>query len=299
MRNLAKSAEESRSSTWITYTPYGKSAIVLGGVGTLKLPPDDYNRRLATLSRCHNASTGIPVLIYPEVWDCYNLHEGDVIAVCAMWKKMTTGWVERFPSIKGIPKGYLVLTDIRQVSDVWCRNQPTEFHPFTVMEYSKDNAILYDFVYASADTRVDNYRMKLSRFFAQYKHKNGRYGRYLLTSDVNHPFLEADYPSPAVLRQNEPGADSHLALIRARVREMSFNNQSIESILKYLTFHYDKETLRGRLSSYIGLPRSWFRGGSDADAASQFLIKCIEMKKVEELLDALTIDKPDQILSGG
>lgn len=302
LRDLARSAVQHRSRDWITYTPYGKSALVLGGVGTLKFPPDDNGRRLATLSRGHNASSGIPALVFPEVWEYHNLREGDVVSVCAQWRKMTVGWAERFPSIKGIPRGYLVLSDPQQVDDVddYYRGQPTQFHPCTVMQYSKGDATLYDFVFATADTRVERYRVKLERFFSRYKNKEERYGRYLLSADINAPLFEAEYDSPAALRRAEVGAKAQLELLEARVRELSFKGQTIESIVQLLARHYDNESLGGRITTYIGIPKAqWFTGGSIADSAAQLLQICIERDKVEELLDAVARDRPELFLAGG
>lgn len=296
LRDLARSAVEHKSQDWVTYQPYGKSALVLGGVGTLKFPTDNDGRRLATLSRGHNASSGIPALIYPEVWEHHKLQEGDILTGNARWHKMDIGWAERFPSILGIPRGYLIFKNPQQLLEIddYDRGHPTQFHPFTVMEYSKGDTMLYDFVFATADTRVEKYRKRLENFFSQYKNKKERYGRYLLSADISNPLFDAEYDNPASLRRAEAGARAQLELLQARIRTQNFNNRTIESILQILASNYDNDSLAGRITTYIGIPKAqWYTSGSIADSAAQLLQICIEREKVEELLDALARDRPD------
>lgn len=106
-----------KSKTWHVFKPLGKSQMVSGGVGTLRFPPDEMGRRLVSLSAHHNASSGIPVLISSDVWDAHSLAEGRVInIVTARWQSMgNSGWAGRFPSISGIPKGFLVVNNPKQV----------------------------------------------------------------------------------------------------------------------------------------------------------------------------------------
>lgn len=299
MRQLANDAIEYQSRYWTTFTPGGKSQKVLGGVGTLRFPPNENGRRLVTLSGGHNASAGIPALVSLQVWEHHELGEGDIVTVRAQWQKMDLGWAERFASIKGIPMGYLVLEDPEQVEQVHDRDQPTQFHPWTVMEYSSGDAILWDFVYATADTRVERYQAKLEAFFAAYKDKHERYGRYLLSADIGEPLWEADYASPAVLRRAEPGAKAQLELIETRVRELSFRGQTIDDIVALLARNYDNVSLP-RLSTQLGIPRSQvFTGGPSAQSAAQLMQKCLERDKVEELLDAIARDYPEQFTRPG
>jgi hypothetical protein len=294
MRELAQSAVEHQSREWTTFTPSGKTAIVLGGVGTLKFPPNEAGIRLVTLSAGHNASSGIPALVFPEVWEYHHLKEGDVLRLSAHWQKMALNWAERFPSIKGIPRGYLVLSDPNQVLSKGLEDAPVQFHPCTVMEYTKGDIKLYDFVYATADTRVSNYRKSLETFFEEYKNKHGRNGSYLFSADVGNPIWEAEFTSPEALLRSEPGSKAHLKLLEERIRNQSFRERNIESILEMLTRNYDNESLGGRVTSAIGISRAqWYHAGSIADSASQLLQKCIELNKVEELLDSIARDYPE------
>ncbi len=55
-----------KSKDWIVFHPLGKSKKVLGGIGTIHLPPNDEGKRLISITSSCNASVGIPLLIYPE-----------------------------------------------------------------------------------------------------------------------------------------------------------------------------------------------------------------------------------------
>src|ERR1700687_2989529 len=218
LRMLGDQAIQYESPRWTTLHPPGKSAKVLGGIGTMKFPPNERGYHLVTLSAGHNASSGIPVLVSPEAWDAHDISEGCVINLAAKWQPMAAEWAYRFPSIKGIPKGYLMVENASQIHCVLAREQPTQIHPFTVMEYSRGNSLLFDFVYATADTGDQAYRAKLESFFDSYKRDSGRYGRYLLSADIGNPLWDADYDDPASLR-GDKGAVAQLHLLAARVRE--------------------------------------------------------------------------------
>ena len=131
---------------------------------------------------------------------------------------------------------------------------------------------------------------------AKYKTEEERYGRYLLSADINapNPLFEAEYVSPDQLRRSETGAKAQLELLQARVRELSFKGQTIDSIVQLLAQYYTNETLAGRITTHIGIPKAqWFTGGSAADSAAQLVQICLERNKVEELLDAMAQDYQD------
>lgn len=286
LRELAEDAVELKSTEWTIYRPLGKSQLVLGGVGTLKFSPDVMGNRLVTLSCGHNASSGVPAIITSEVWDHYGLSEGDILSGEAKWQAMPLEWAERFPSIKGIPRGCLVIKHYSQI-DLIERNQPIQFHPCTVMEYNTGNAVLYDFVYATADTGVRGYRQRLEEFFERYKVGNDRYGRYLLPADQSQPLFDAEYAS----RSNQD-SQSQLRLIGERVRLRSFRGQTIDELLQVLASNCSNDDLQ-TLSRDIRLnPNVWFAGAAAAHSAVQLLDVCIQRNKVEELVDALARQKP-------
>jgi hypothetical protein len=296
LRKITPDIVEYKSKGWVFLRPHGKSKQVLGGIGTIKLPPDENGFRLLTLSCGRNASSGIPVLVSPTVWEHYKLGDGSIIEVRAKWQPMTTQWSERFPSIKGIPRGQLLVDDPSQVLDVVDRHAPTQFHPCTVMEYYQGDAKLYDFVYATADTGVRNYRKAVEIFFEQYKKLRGRFGKYLMSADIADPLWEAEYDSPAALQRAEPGAKSQLELLQMRVRGDSFKGRSLELIVEFLAREYDNEGLK-RISQIVDIsPAHWFTGGTTADSAVQLVHTCVEREKVEELLDAVAIELPQAFI---
>lgn len=281
------------SKSWVVLQPRGKSQQVFGGIGSVKLPPNEYGFRLVTLSGGHNASSGIPALISHDIWDYYKLRDGNNLTARAKWQPMPVGWAERFPSIKGIPKGCLVITNISQLSIVDDEVDPVQFHPCTVMEYEKGNSILYDFVYATLDTGMRSYRKNVEKFFEKYRTASNRYGKYPLSSDVADPLWEAEYMSPADLIRTEAGAESQLELIQARVRNESFKGRNLETIIEILNVNYDVEGLK-RVSTIIGIsPSLWYRGGRLAAASADLLQECVKKGKVEELIDKIAIDYPE------
>lgn len=293
VRKSASRAGREQSERWAALPPLGKSRKVMGGVGTLRFPPDLRDGyRLAGLTSGLNASAGIPVLIAPDVWRHRELCEGKVInRLTARWQSMSaTSWAERFPSTRGIPKGFLVVENPDDLS-----SDPsivaTKFHPCSVMEYLSDDSILYDFVYATADTGKSNYRSYIKEFFADYKNANERYGRYLLAADVEDPLWEAEFETPEALCRADSGAKSQLELLQERIRGSCFNNQNLDEILKLLNKRYEIDDLKC-LSFDIGIsPSVWYKGSSVAKSSADLLAECVRHKKVEELLDAIILGK--------
>lgn len=53
---------------------------------------------------------------------------------------------------------------------------PTEYHPWTVMEYHSGSAKLYDFVYVTADTGQRNFRSSIEPFLRNIKQRRGVMG---------------------------------------------------------------------------------------------------------------------------
>lgn len=287
LRKLAEGAIEFKSAEWTMYQPLAKSQVVLGGVGTLKFSPDVMGNRLVTLSCGHNASSGVPVIISSEVWEYYKFREGDILSGEARWQGMPMGWAERFPSIRGIPRGCLVISHPSQIHIVE-RNQPVQIHPCTVMEYYAGNAILYDFVYATADTNVRDYRQKLEQFFDGYKARNERYGRYLIPADQSHPLFDIEGTS-----SSNQLSQSQLRLLKERVHQRSFRGQDINELLQVLTSNCSNDDLQA-LSRDIQLDSNiWFTTGATVAQSSNVLLDiCIQRNKVEELVDALARQKP-------
>jgi hypothetical protein len=297
LRELANLAVQYESEEWTILHPPGKSEKVIGGVGTLKLPPNGSGNRLVTVSAGHNASSGVPVLVSPEVWEHHKLREGCVVSIDAAWQEMSVEWSSRFPSIRGIPRGYLVLEKPSQISEVVVRDAPTQIHPFTIMEYARGNSLLFDFVYATADTADRSYRKELEEFFEFYKNDDGRYGRYLLSADIGDPLWESDYDEPAALRRDQ-GAIAQLDLLEARVRKESFRGHSLDLILDGLATNYDDESLK-RLSDIAGLPSSqWYAPGLPIAALSARMLETARKReRIEVIIDAIALDYPNLFAS--
>ncbi len=237
LRRLSPAAIEPTPDRWTQYRPWGKSQrVVMGGIGTLRLPPAQDGTRLVTLCSSLNASAGVPALLAPAVWDkiCprppYQA-EGKVLSGAARWQPMAEAWASRFPSTRDIPRGYLVLDNPDAIT-LHEETSPTQIHPCTVMEYRSGAKELFDFVYATADTTEPSYRGKLESFFDRYKGEQERYGRYLLAGDMVNALWEAEFNSPAELRRDDPSAGSQLALLEARVREHMLGEGTIEALLE-------------------------------------------------------------------
>lgn len=226
------------------------------------------------------------------VWEHHRLEEGSIVWLRAKWQPLPDRWAGRFASVRGIPKGHLLVSRPGQVARVKNVKAPTQFHPCTVMEYYEGDAKLYDFVFATADTRLPNYRGRVEDFFEQYKRARGRFGKYLISADIADPLWEAEYESPDALRRAEPGAKSQLELLQARVRGESFRGRRLDLIVQFLSRHYDNDGLR-RISETIGVPHAhWFTGAAGADSSVQLLQLCVDRGKVEELLDAAAAEHP-------
>ncbi len=291
IREVSPDAIERSSETWIQYQPWGKSQKVMGGIGTLRLAPMPDGSRLLCVTGSMNASTGIPVLVKPEILERFPAGlEGQLISLSARWQPMSTGWAAQFPSLRGIPRGYLV---IENPADFRLLNQviPTRFHPFTIMEYQKDSTLLYDFAFATADTGDANHRRDLEEFFERYKNDFGRHGEYLIAADMYEPLWDAKFNDPAELRK-----DSQLELLEARVRERMLGENVIEPILEALvhTCGQDKDFL-ATFSDQIGIePALWSKGTILAQECNSFLafIKRDAPQKIESLIDVLAVHFP-------
>lgn len=296
LRQISAANIEEQSHEWITYDPPGKSQKVLGGVGTIRMPPDSQGFRLISLTCGLNASSGIPALATPDVWNLLQADgakaDGRRLEGCeARWQAMSTTWADRFPSIRGIPKGYVVLDNLQR-SNIHNERGPVQFHPFTVMEYERDGTILHDFVYSSADLGEPDWRGSIERFFETYKEGNGRYGKYLLSADLANPLWDADNASPAELRDN-------LELITARVHERTNGANTIDALLNLLSHIVQDQKELIRISDELKVPlASWLTTGTIAAQIEAFVITLSHRAgKLDELLYKLAVENPELLKS--
>jgi hypothetical protein len=290
MRAAADKQEVARGPGWKEFTPMGKSSKVMGGVGTFTLPPDNAGFALGCVSFSANTSSGIPVLISPEVAEAHKLTEGCVVSVIeARWTKMNLDWAQRFPSIKGIPRGYLLVNKPEMI-EVEERNAPTELHPFTVMEYEQNGALLFDYVYVTANTSQTNYRQEAEKFFEYYRTKDNRHGKYLLACDAANPLFDATYQSPGELHKELDTGKMELLL--NRIRETRFDNHTLDELAAKLTRFYPTAADMHTLACHVGLPPGSLKDDSAAKMSLELLSESVERKIVEELIDRMAMTHP-------
>src|SRR5436190_12775462 len=116
LREDAENHIVKKSQDWIEFDPPGKSKKVLGGIGTLLFPPDEKGTRLISVSSTCNASLGIPVLIFPEVYEELKIDDGDAVNIQnAVWRPMSRTWANRFATTAKIPRGYVVIEKKEQI----------------------------------------------------------------------------------------------------------------------------------------------------------------------------------------
>ena len=286
LREYGKKRVEHRTATSLVLTPFGKSQLVSGGVGTLRLPPSADGDRIATVVTSGNVSAGVPILIGDELWAQTPLHEGKVVTIHeAVWQAMDATWASQFPSTRDIPRGYLRIDDPR-----WLSATPnavaTEVHPFSIMEYASDNVRLFDFVYVTAVTGERRFRQDIETFFDDYRQAGGRNGRYLIAADIAEPMWDSEFTSPADLRRS----GAHYDILLRRINESIEGSTSTDDLLRILC-RTDVDLLK-RFSADVGIPQSlWFRGGSLADESANLLDR-LPVAKMGQLLDAIAAVDP-------
>lgn len=288
MRRVSESLVEARSDRYLTYRPPGKSQKVLGGIGTLKLPPDQHGYRLVTLTTTLNASAGIPALVSPENWHGLGLLEGTVLRrVNARWSGMDVRWAEHFPSVHGIPRGYLVLENTQDLDVERC-DAPIEIHPFSVMRYDDGDAELFDYVYATVDTSTPGYSGKCARFFESYRKSGGRHGSYLLAADVANPMWDAVYSSPSALRLAHHG---ELRFLEERIDRIAQGNDVATELVRSLATMGSDSDLR-RLSVDAGVPTTWYGRGTIAELSRKLVAAALDCNRFMALLQETAIERP-------
>lgn len=262
----------------------------MGGLGTLLLPPTNEGKVLLSVSAGCNASTGIPLLCFPEVYDQLKIKQGDcVIIKGAKWQPMDMYWASNFASTKDIPRGYLVIDSVDKIQ-VLERNYPVAFHPFSLMEYEYQDSLFYDFVYVTVDNKVKNVDSEIELFFKEYAKKEGRNGEYLLNPNIVNPIFPSRYFSPTELRQASEKAK--LNLLYERIRGAYFKEQSIEQLMIKLSQNYQSSVSVKTLAKNIGVNVSLLVEDSAVNMSSQLIDLCIKKEMVENLIDRLTVDYP-------
>jgi hypothetical protein len=292
-RRIAKAFVEHRDANFVTYQPIGKSQRVIGGIGTLRLPPADDGYRIVTLTTSLNASTGVPALVSPDTWSRLHLREGSIVSGRAWWVPMSVRWAENFPSVKHIPRGYLLLDDGAPIH-AHGGTAHVEIQPFSLMEYWDGNAELLDYVYVTADGTDAAYRRQCEGFFERYRAESGRSGRYLLSADVADPMWDAVYASPAALR----GAYVRdLELLQHRIDRASGGEDVVASLIGVLSSAQSAADLR-RLGDQADVPGGWYGQAPIAELSRRLVAAAANAGRLPSLVQQAAIEYPRQVLSG-
>ncbi|KGO94680.1 hypothetical protein [Flavobacterium subsaxonicum] len=279
-----------QSEHWLEFYPPGKSKKVMGGVGTLLLPPTEDGKTLMSISAGCNASVGIPILCFPEVIDQLKIKQGDCVVIReAKWQPMDTSWASKFASTQGIPRGYLLIDSIDKI-EVFEKDCPIVYHPFSLMEYEYQDSLFYDFVYVTADSKVADVDSKIQSFFKNYAKKDGRYGEYLLNPNIVNPIFDSRYSSP--LELTHASEKAKLNLLYERIRGVHFKGISIEQLIIKLPQFYQSSISVKTLAKNIGFNVSLFVEDSAVSMSSQLINKCIEKEMIESLIDRVAMEYP-------
>jgi hypothetical protein len=264
--------------------PLGKSGFVLGGIGTFQLPPDDKGNQLVTLSLAYNASSGIPALMPDELVNKLRLHEGCMIQIRkGQWKKMSIEWAQRFPSMREIKRGCLVVKNENDITVIAPKN-PILVHPFSIMEYETANGLMYDFVFATANSQEKKYRSDVTKFFEKYRGQEGRNGTFLVAADVANPLFDSRYADPSALRQDHVG----LNLIRHRINNLLIGQRTIDEMAEFIAVKFQTLDELRALAIQLAIPIGKVESTRPGDFILNLLNFCIEHSKTDELTDFLS-----------
>jgi hypothetical protein len=290
MRQHSESEVARRSRQWIEFHPPGKSKKVLGGIGTILLPPNDEGKRLLSISSSCNASLGIPILVFPEIFDLLNIKEGDAVRIKnARWQPLDMNWSKRFCSTQGIPRGCLIIDSPEKI-EVVERDVPVVYHPFSIMEYQKGDALLCDFVYLTIDNKVHNGRKEIEKFFHYYANKDSRHGRYLLNPNIIQPYFDTQYSCPSEMQQ--PSERAKIDLIYKRIRKHEFGKTTLSKLIEVLPRFYTSTESIKRLAKNVGVSQASLQEDNAASMAAQLINRCLDSGKIEELTDRMIVEYP-------
>ncbi len=279
------------SEEWIKFKPPGKSKKVLGGIGSILLPPTDDGKTLMSVSSSSNASLGIPILVFPDVIEELNIKQGDVVSIKnATWLPLNAEWSSRFPTTNEVPRGYLVIDNTNKI-EKYNEGLPTIYHPFSIMEYEFKDALLYDFVYLAVDSKTKNAKKEIEKFFESYRLENDRFGKYLINPNLIEPLFETQYTCPADLRSSSEKAK--LDLLYQRVRGAYFDNVSLDQLIQSVSENYQSSYSVKRLAQSIQIRPALLADDNAASMVAQLIALCIDRNKTEELIDRVLFEYPE------
>ena len=294
LRMVSQSAIETIGNEHAVLQPIGKSMVVLGGVGTLKLGPNEEGYRLVSLSQSRDASAGIPALISQEVWQTLSLHEGVDIKGEFIWQQMPISWSKHFKSTD-IPRGCLLITNIKKIK-VNKDKVPILFHPCTVMEYKSRDGLLYDYVFVSATTEQDSFKSRVQDFFEMYRTAQNRNGKYIFAADMTEKLWDARFKSPQDMLEKDDYSNSQLDILLSRVRGDTFKGGvTIEAVNKIILTNFGGNIEGLKLVAQdIAIDEwEWYQNEPLAKLSIRLLDLCMENNKVDALLDSIVSHNPN------
>jgi hypothetical protein len=277
--------------TWLNYPTY-ESATLLRGVGTNLLLPEN-GHRICSICKEPNVSAGIPVLITNSIWQKCSLEPNLLVSMEQVrWQRMAQNWSQRFESVRGLPRGYLVVEDESQISVSGGQDRPVIYQPYSLIEYFSDNVLLYDYLIREVDA-TKSWEM-ISDEFEDRRKKHYPEGRFLLNPDPSNPFFNAAYDSPEHLRRLESGGQFHLELVKERIRTTYYSGNRLQDILRVLSVTYSNLQKIDRLATYLRFPISTFISSRPADRIAQLIHWSINTTgRMEELIDKIIVEQPD------
>jgi len=288
LRNFSIGNAELVGTSFMHYNPHGKSAIVMGGVGTLKFAPED-GYQMICLTSDRNASTGIPALVSKDVVNKCSLEDGMMVDVKgANWVAMKENWAHRFPFTRGIPRACLLIDDAKKI-DIKKGKELVEYHPFTIMQYTEGDGLFYSYVYCTVTSGRDN-PDEVADFFEYYRTAYGRNGEYLIAADPLGKLFPAIYASRAELLKNDADGQTMLDMLSLRIRGAYYDRLTLDTIIKKLTSLYTTSGDIKRLATYLHLPLGELREGKTGVMINQLVLLCEKYHKLETLVEKVTLE---------
>lgn len=162
------------------------------------------------------------------------------------------------------------------------------------MEYQKGDALLFDFVYLTVDSKLENVRNEIEDFFSYYASKENRHGKYLLNPNMVQPIFETQYNSPLEMQQVSEKAK--IELLYKRIRNVGFKRTTLDKLIEVLPYYYNSSMAVKRLAKNVGVSQAIFQEDNAASMSAQLINYCSDENKIEELTDRMIVEYP-QIFS--
>lgn len=292
-RVFSEGSIERVGKDYVHYNPVTKSALVLGGIGTLAFAPDSEGYRIISLSSEQNASMGIPAIIPNHLYQKYSLEEGPEITLKnGIWQSMKKEWEQRFPFTARIPRAYLIIDD-NTTLEIVEKVKETVIQPFSIMEYEDGDAFFYDYVFCTVTAyKSDSYIQKAADFFEAYKNNKSRHGRYLIAADPNGRIFDAEFSSPEELLRYDDSGKTNLSLIQTRIKNTYYNGQLLDDIIKTLSSLYQDETSIRRIGKFSGISPASIKTAAPAQMINQLVEQCIARDTLETLIEKAALENP-------